>query len=181
MDEVEEKKPRIHDIFAWKSLNRPAREYSKEVFSTLGAVVLLVSIILAFFQEWLAIVVAWAAFFLFWQLSKMAPQDVDHKITTEGVISMSHSYMWGELGPFWYSQRGPDLQLHIAHGNIFGQLIMLVDPKDREKITEELAQYLPYIELPQKSTVEKFSDWFAKKFPLEPKNSSVEAPVAPEV
>lgn len=171
MDETTQK-PRVRDLFSWRSLNRPAKEYTKEVFSTLGAIALLVSIIFAFFQEWLAIVVTWAAFFLFWQLSRMTPEEVNHKITTEGIVSINHAYLWSELGPFWFVQKGADTELHIAHGNVFGQLIMLINKADEEKIREDLATYLPYIEVPEKSAVEKLSDWFSKKFPLEPKKPS---------
>lgn len=169
----ESKLPQVRDLFVWKSLNRPAKNYGKEVFSTIGAVALLVSIILAFFQEWLAIVVTWAAFFLFYALNRVAPEEVDHKITTEGVVSMGHSYLWSELGPFWFVERWKNIMLHLAHGNIFGQLVMLVGKNDEEKIRNILAQYLPYIESPQKPVTEKLSDWFSQKFPLEPKKPSV--------
>lgn len=160
-------KPRVRDLFVWKSLSRPQKTYTKEVFSTLGAIALLVSIIFAFFQEWLAIVVTWAAFFLFWQLTRVLPQEVDHKITTEGIISMNHAYLWVELGPFWFTLKEGEDTLHIAHGNIFGQLVILIKKEDQDKIRNILAEYLPYIEVPEKSVVEKFSDWFSKKFPIQ--------------
>ncbi len=162
-------KPRVRDLLVWKSMNRTTWQYGKEVFATFGAIALLVSVILAFFQEWLAIVVTWAAFFLFWALTKIPPEEVEHKITTEGIISMNHGYLWIELGPFWFSKRGGENILHVAHRNVVGQLIMIVNQNDKEKIKDVLAEYLPFIELPEKSTVDKMSDWFAKKFPIEPK------------
>ena len=168
----ENAKPRVHDLFSWRSLSRPAKQYGKEVFSMVGAIAVLVSIILAFFQEWLAILVSWAAFFLFFALSRAKPEEVDHKISTEGLVSMNHAYLWSELGPFWFMERNGDTMLHLTHGNIFGQLVILVDKKDQEKIRNILAEYLPYVELPEKSTTEKFSDWFAKKFPLQTKLST---------
>lgn len=166
-DQEAQKRPQVRDLFVWKSLNRPAWQYSKEAFTTLGAVCLLLSIIFAFFQEWLAIFVTWAALFLFYALSKVAPVEVEHKITTQGIISMDKSYLWVELGPFWFSEKGTDTLLHIAHRNIFGQLVILIDRAEREKIRDILAEYLPYIEVMEKSTTEKMTDWFAKKFPLE--------------
>lgn len=172
---------KVRDLFVWKSFNRPQKQYSREVFSTLGAIALLVSIILAFFQEWLAILVTWTAFFLFWQLTKVDPVEVDHKITTEGIVSMNHAYLWSELGPFWFTQKENEDILHVAHYNIFGQLILLINKEDQEKVRNVLAEYLPYIEVPEKSPVEKFSDWFAKKFPLESKKPHVEAPTPPAV
>lgn len=167
------KAPADHNLYSWRSLNRQQRQYSKEVFTTLGAVVLLVSIILAFFQEWLAIFVAWAALFLFWQLSRLSPVEVDHKITSDGVLSMGHGYLWADLGPFWFTQKGQETTLHIAHRNVFGQLIIIVNSADQEKIRDILAVHLPYIELPEKSAVERMSQWFAKKFPLEPQKPQV--------
>lgn len=163
-------KPKVRDLFAWKSGSRVSKNYTKEVLPGLGIIALLVSIIFAFFQEWFAILATLGAFFLFYALTKVPPEEVDHKITTEGLVSMGHSYLWSELGPFWFMEKDGQAVLYLAHGNIFGQLIMLVDKKDQEKIKDTLAQYLPYIETPEKSAVEKASDWFSKKFPLEKKN-----------
>lgn len=173
MEETQEsKKPKVRDLISWKSLNRPARSYSKEVFTTLGAVVLLVSVILAFFQEWMLIFVSWAALFVFYQLTKVGPEEVEHKITTEGIVSMGRSYLWAELGPFWFFQIDDDILLHVAHRNIFGQLVILLAKEDQEKIRESLAEYLPYIETPEKSAADKLSDWFSKRFPITPKVTS---------
>lgn len=158
---------RVQDLFVWKSLNRPAWSYSKDVYTTLGAVAILISIIFAFFQEWMAILVTAAAYFLFYALSKALPVEVEHKITTEGIISINRGYLWSELGPFWFTQKGKDLLLHVAHRSIFGQLILLVDASEKEEIRDILAEYLPFIEMPEKSMSEKMSEWFSKKFPIE--------------
>lgn len=168
-------KPRstVRDLFEWKSLNRPIWAYSKETFRTLGAIALLISIILLFFQEWLAIVVTWAALFLFYMLTKLPPVEVIHKITTQGIVSMDKSYLWDDLGPFWFTKKGDDNILHVATRNIYGQLIILVHEKDIPEIRETLAEYLPYIESVEKSPIEKMQESFSKKFPLEkvvPKN-----------
>jgi len=141
--------------------------YSRDVFTTFAVIALLLSFIVAFIQEFLLIVVVWAAYFLFYALSKVPPVEVEHKITTEGVVSMDKSYLWSELGPFWFTEKGDQTVLHILHSNIFGQLILLVDKKDKEKIRDILVEFLPYIETPQKSTTDKLADWFGKKFPLE--------------
>lgn len=170
-----QKKPRVRDLFAWKSPNRTTWQASGQAFAALGAVALLVSLILMLFQEWLAILVTWSAFFLFYALTRIPPEEVAHKITTEGIISMNHAYLWRELGPFWFTPsrtegfttRGAETILHVAHRNIFGQLAIIIQKEDEEKVRETLAEYLPFIELPEKSLVERLSDWFAKKFPIQ--------------
>lgn len=176
--EESDQKARVHDLFEWRSMNRPSQQYPKEVFATFGAIALLISVILLFFQEWLAIVVTWAAFFLFYALTKIEPVEVGHKITTEGIVSMDHSYLWTELGPFWFSEKGKDMVLHVAHRNILGQLMLLVERKDQERVKNILAEYLPFIELPEKSIVEKLTDWFAKKFPITLKQKTEQPPLA---
>lgn len=154
-------------------MSRPRWQYGREVFATFGAIALLISIILALFQEWLAIMVTWAAFFLFWALTRIAPEEVAHKITTEGIISMGHAYLWSELGPFWYGERGGDHILHVYHRHVLGQLAIIINQTDKEKIRDILAEYLPFVEIPEKSVVEKMSEWFAKKFPVTPKKPPV--------
>jgi len=179
--EVKTESLRVRDLFVWKSFNKPQKQYSKEVVAVFAIIALLISIILAFFQEWLGILVTWAAYFLFWQLSQVRPEEVEHKITTEGIVSMGHSDIWQNLGPFWFSVKGNEVTLHIAHRNIFGQLIILAAKSDQDKICNILAEYLPYIETPEKSAIEKFSDWFSEKFPIEEKKPPVEANNPPEV
>ena len=176
------RKNRVRDLIAWKSLNRPVWQYSKDVYTTLGAVAILVSIIFAFFQEWMAIVVTLAAYFLFYALSKAPPVEVEHKITTQGIISMDKGYLWSELGSFWFSERGKDLLLHVAHRSIFGQLILLIEKNEQVELRDILAEYLPFIEMPEKSMSEKLSDWFSKRFPIEKMvTQNFKAPDAPPV
>ncbi len=128
---------------------------------SLGGVLALISLILIFFQEWLAIIVSWAAYFLFYALTKVPQTTVEHKITTQGIISLNQAYIWTELGPFWFTTRGPETILHVAHRGLFGHLTLLINPQDQEKVRDNLAEYLPFIEMPQKTAFDKFSDWFA--------------------
>ncbi len=157
------KQPRVHDLFAWESLSKPTLDYPKGTFLSLGTLILILSAIFVLFQEWLAIAVTWAAYFLFFAITKVPQVMVNHKITTEGIVSMDHSYIWMSLGPFWFTTKKNEMVLHIAQKGFLGHLALLVKPEDKEKIVEILAEYLPYIEVPEKSSLEKAADWFAKK------------------
>ncbi len=157
----------VVDLIAWHSLNRPAWSFSTEAIRTIGAIAVLVSLILAFIQEWLAIVVVWASFFLFYALNKVPPTEVEHKITNRGIISMGRSYVWADLGPFWFSHKKNDVFLHVATKNVFGQLMIMVHPDNWKEIRNILAEYLPYIENVEKTVPERMADWFSRKFPLD--------------
>jgi hypothetical protein len=160
------KQPRIHDLFTWQSLSRPSFDYPKGTLALLGSIVVFLTVLFILFQEWLAIAVSWAAYFLFFALTKVPQTMVGHKITTEGIVSIEHSYLWQELGPFWFKTKNNERILHVASKNFFWHLIMLINPADEDKIRETLAEYLPYIEVPEKTTTEKVSEWFEQKFLL---------------
>ena len=155
------------------------KEYPREFFSTLIVISILLSIIFAFFQEWFAILVVWGALFLFYALSRAQAQEVEHRITTQGIVTMNRSYLWGELGAFWFTQRDEAEFLHIATGGIPGQIIMIVPVEDKDTVRDILAHYLPYIEVWEKSIVEKISDWVAAKFPIHTPGKAVPDVEAP--
>lgn len=155
----------VKDLIAWESFSRPAKRYSGSALGAIGLMVLVISIVLVFFEEWLAVVVSWSAYFLFYVLVKVSPEKVAHKITTQGIISMGHSYLWEGLGPFWFTFRAGETILHVAGRGWFGHLAIVIDSGDQKKIQEILSRYLPFVEVPEKSSLDKFSDWFDKKFP----------------
>ena len=162
MDET--KKPRVRDLFVWQSLSHPTMSYPKEVFMALGGLVILLTTVLVLFQEWLAICVTWAAYFLFIVLSKVPQVTVEHKITTEGIITLGHTYLWMVLGPFWFDKRGDETILYISGRGFLSRLVILIEEKNKEKVREILAEYLPYIEVPEKSGWDRLTDWFTQRF-----------------
>lgn len=149
----------MKDLFSWESFNRPTHVYTKRGLVIIVSVVVFFTVILILFQEWLATIVTWAALFLFVVLDRIPAEKVSHKITTEGLVSMNHSYIWQDLGPFWFTTRGNNRMLHIARQNIFGHLVIIIDSQDEDKITEALIEYLPYIEVPEKTTNDKILDF----------------------
>ncbi len=152
----------MKDLFVWESFNRPTNIYSKRGLIIISSGVAVFTLFLILFQEWLATLVSWAALFLFVILDRIPAEKVHHKITTEGIVSMNHSYIWEDLGPFWFTTKGKNRILHLARRNLFGHLVILLDPKDEEKIREELIKYLPYVEVPEKSNNDKVLEWINK-------------------
>ena len=161
----------VRDLLSWKSLSRTPVVLPKEAFSTLVSVCVLLSIVVAFFQEWMLILLIWGGLFFIVMLSKLPPEEVEHRITTQGIISMGHDYLWSQLGPFWFVDKGKYKMVHISEaGNVFGSLTMIVPPElPWEKLRDVLAKYLPLIEIPEKTRMDKAADWLAGKLSLEPK------------
>ncbi len=159
----------LRDLFVWRSLSRPPIVLEKEAYTTVVSVCILLSVVVAFFQEWFLILLTWGGLFLIVSLSKLPPEEVEHRITTQGVISLGHEYLWIQLGPFWFTDKGNYKLLHLSEedNNFFGTHIIIVPNELEEKVRNTLVKYLPYIEVPEKSRMDKLSDWLAAKLNLE--------------
>ena len=152
----------LKTLFSWDSFNRPTHVYTQRGLSVVTVIALVFTVFFVLFQEWGALFVTWAAYFLFVTLDRIPAERVSHKITSEGITSMEHSYIWQDLGPFWFKTLGENRLLYIARKNLFGQLVILIDKKDEEKIMDVLIKYLPYIEVPEKSLGDKLLKWVNK-------------------
>lgn len=158
----------VRDLLAWSSLSRPPIILEKEAYATLVSVCVLLSVVVAFFGEYFLIALIWGGLFFIYALSKVPPELVEHRITSQGVISLGHNYLWSQLGPFWFTQKGKYQLLHISQtGNAFGTLIVIVpDDIGVNKVRDVLAKYLPYIEVPEKNRFDRWSDFLADKLNL---------------
>ncbi len=164
-----EKRPINETLLVWRAPSRVFKKRDKEFFSTISAVAILFSIVFLFMKEFLLIVVAWAAVFFVYALSKTPPEEVEHKITAEGITSMNHSYLWEEMDKFWFEGEGAERMLKITSGKagLFGELAMLLGNTSEEKIKTVLSDYLPFVEAPHKTFADTASDWLVQKFSSE--------------
>lgn len=165
-----QKRQPIRDLLVWNSPERPPLVLGKEEYTTAMVVCFLLSIILSFFREFFLIGFIWAAFLFVIALSKRPPEDVEHKITTQGIVSMKRTYLWKDMDAFWFTTRGKYPLLHIAmQGNMFGTLVMVVPNEgkpNKEDIRDTLAEYVPFVETPEKSRTDKLTDWMVQKLSL---------------
>ncbi len=133
------------------------------------ALAILFSIVFFFIKEFLLIVVIWAAVFFTYAISQVPPEELEHKITTEGITVFGKSYLWDDLGPFWFIQKDGETILKIASKvrSVFGEIALLLGTVPQEKIKDILSKYLPYLEVPDKTFSDKAADWLSSKFSFE--------------
>ena len=106
--------------------------------------------------------------FFYYAISQVAPETVEHRVTTQGLVSYGKAYLWENLGPFWFEGVGRDRVLKITtRDNVFGQLTLLLEAADEKKLTEMLAEYLPFWEVPEKTFSDKAAAWLSSKFSFE--------------
>lgn len=154
-------------LMVWKAPARPFKERNKEYYTTIGAIVILLSIILLFAREFLLVAVIISFAFVSYVLASVKPEEVEHEITTRGIRTGGKFFRWSALGRFWFSSKFGQKMLHIETGMAFpGLLLMLIHTQDEDRIKEMLKKYL-LNETPEPTFLDNASSWLSKKVPLE--------------
>jgi len=154
-------------LFVWKSPARPFKERNREYYTTIGAIVILLSIILLFAREFLLVAVIVSFAFVSYVLASVKPEEVEHEITTRGIRTGGRFFRWSVLGRFWFSEKFGQRMVSIETAMAFpGQLLMLIGHQDEARVKEILRKYLLH-ETPEPTFLDNASSWLSKKVPLE--------------
>lgn len=155
-------------LLVWKSASRPFKKREKEFFTTIGAIVFLLAVILVFIKEFLLIGAILALAFVAYVLATIPPEEVEHKITSLGLESVGHFYKWEELVAFWFAEKwGQPLLVVTTKLKFPGRLVILTGTEDREKIKALLSKNLAFKEKPEKNWMDDAAKWLSEKVPLE--------------
>ena len=153
-------------LLEWQAPARPFRKKSKEAVTTIGAIIVLISIILIFLKEWFLIAVIIALAFFFYILSTVKPETVSHQITNKGIVTGNKKYPWEQLLSFWFDKEGGQEILFVDGFERFNfRLILLLNDKKREELRKILADYLPE-EKPPETWADKAGSWISRQIPL---------------
>lgn len=169
--EVFIRQARLKTLLVWRSAERPFKVRSRDFWTTVLAIVILLGIILVFLKEFLLITVIIAFVFVFYVYATVDPQEVEHQITTRGIVSGGRSYNWEELGFFWFTEKWGEKILNIQRtGGWGGKLMMLLGVKmggmTEDKARSVLKDYLAE-QTPEPTYLDKMAEWMGRKFPLE--------------
>lgn len=157
----------LKDLLVWQAPARSFKRRDREYYTTIGAIIFLLAVILLFLKEWLLIGVIISLGFVSYVLSTVPPENVENKITTRGVVTGGKRYDWAFLGRFWFSAKWDSEILNIETALAFPRRLMLLLGKtEKEQIKKVLEKYL-VLEKPEKSFIDKAGDWLQKKVPLE--------------
>ncbi len=156
-------------LFAWESDGRLYKQRGKDFYSSMVVLALLVSVIMFFIEGLMPVFLIWSVVFVIWALTKTPPVAVAHKITSWGIRSEDQLYVWGEMNNFWFEEKWGKKILRVLLRRRFpGQLILIVNEKDQEKIKEMVNKFV-VLEKPKPSWSDKLVKWFGEKVPLDEK------------
>lgn len=158
----------IKTVLVWKSPARPFKRRDREYFTTIAAIVFLLGVILLFLKEFLLIGVILAFMFVSYVLATVPPEEVEHKITTEGITTGGKSYLWNEMKDFYFVQKWGSKIVNINTKLKFpGRLIILLGNEEEKRIKEELGKYLSFRESAPITWMDNAADWLSKRVQLE--------------
>lgn len=159
----------IKTLFSWEAPARPFRKKDRSYYTTIAVLVILIVIIVRFWLNDLLLIGAIMSFaFVAYVLAFVPPHNVKYRVSTQGIIIGDDFYFWHFLDSFWFKEKEKQKILHIQTALRFpAQLMLVVKEEDEEKIKKTVARFLPYVEVPYKSWLEKWSESLQKHFPLE--------------
>jgi hypothetical protein len=154
-------------LLSWEAPARPFKKRNKEYYTTIGAIVILLAVILLFLKEWLLIAVMAALAFLAYVMASIEPGQVKHQILNRGIKVGKDLYPWGSLTRFWFTKKWGVEVLNVELRFGFpGRLMLLLKEVEKKRIEEILGKYLLQ-DKPEDTWLDKAAKWLQKQVPLE--------------
>lgn len=158
----------IKTFLSWKASSRPFRKKDRSYYTTIAILVILLILIALLAREILLVGVLLALAFVAYVLGFVPPEEVEYKISAQGVTVGDHFYFWEDLDSFWFSEKESSKIVHIlTHFRFPGQLMLVLGSEGEEEVKKVVARYLPYHEIPPKSLMDSWAQGLQKHFPLE--------------
>ncbi|MBI3109573.1 hypothetical protein HYZ06_00875 [Candidatus Daviesbacteria bacterium] len=158
----------IKTLLSWEAPSRPFRKKDRSFYTTVAILVVLLVLILLLAREFLLIGALLSLTFVAYVLAFVPPHRINYKISTQGVTIGEDFYFWHFLDSFWFKEKDGSKVLHIQTRLRFpAQLMLVLGSQEEEKAKKTVARFLPFVEVPYKSWMEKWSEGLQKHFPLE--------------
>ncbi len=158
----------VETLTTWQAPARPYKKKGRSYYTTVATLLVLISLIAFLAGERLLIGVLLALGFIVYVLNFIPPQEINYKLSTQGVTIGDHFYHWDELDSFWFSEKEGHKLLNILTDLRFpAMLIIPLGEEDQDKVKKLCARFLPFHEIAPKTLIEKWSESLQKHFPLE--------------
>ncbi|MBI4039151.1 hypothetical protein HY384_04320 [Candidatus Daviesbacteria bacterium] len=159
----------VKTLLFWQAPSHPFRKKDRSYYTTTAILVVLLSLIAFLFQQFLLIGAILALTFVAYVLAFVPPHNVRYRISTQGITIGEDFYFWHFLDSFWFKEKEDSKVLHIQTRLRFPAQLMLVlgSAVNEEKVKKIISRFLPFVEVPYKTWMEKWSESLQKHFPLE--------------
>ncbi len=158
----------VRMLLEWEAASRPFRKKDRSYYTTSAVIVILLCLILLLAREFLLIAVLLSLTFVAYVLAFVPPHPIKYRLSTQGITIGEDFYFWHLMDAFWFKVKEGHRMLIIQTRIRFpGQLMLVLNHDDEETVKKIVARFLPFIEVPHRSFMEKWSESLQKNFPLE--------------
>jgi len=169
--EIDDSPDPVRTLLSWKAPSRPFRSKDKTYYTTIAIIVVLLILIALLIQEFILVGVLLAIAFVAYVLGFVPPDEIEYKVSTQGITIGDHFYFWDWLDSFWFSEKDGAKVLNVlTHLRLPGVLLIVLGETDQEVVKRVVARYLPYHEIAPKTMMDKWATSLQKFFPLEAKH-----------
>ncbi len=156
------------NIISWKSPVRVFKARSRQYFIKVGLYGLVFMLLAVAFGEFLLVGVILAVIFLVYVLASVAPETIEHRITSMGIVSGEKSFLWEDLDSFWFDSRGEDRLLVVETKLRFpSRLIILLTTVSERALLDILEKHLHYQRGPVHTLFDKWALFLQERVNLE--------------
>ena len=158
----------VRTLLVWEAPSRPFRKKNRSYYTTLAIIVILLVLILLLAKEFLLIATILSLAFVAYVLAFVPPHHIQYRISTQGITINEDFYFWHFLDAFWFKEKdGHKILIIQTRFRFPAQLMLVLGPHGEEKVKKIVARFLPFVEVPYKTWMEKWSEGLQKNFPLE--------------
>ncbi|TSC87889.1 MAG: Uncharacterized protein G01um10147_392 [Microgenomates group bacterium Gr01-1014_7] len=158
----------VRTLLSWEAPSRPFRKKDRSYYTTLAIIVILLVLILLLAKEFLLIATILSLAFVAYVLAFVPPHHIQYRISTQGVTINEDFYFWHFLDAFWFKEKeGHKILIIQTRFRFPAQLMLVLANHEVEKVKKIVARFLPFVEVPYKSWMERWSEGLQKNFPLE--------------
>jgi hypothetical protein len=154
-------------LYSWTAPSRLFKQRNREFYSTVLALVILLSVILLFAKEFLLIGVILSFGFFTYVLASIPPEEVKHSLTNRGMRTAKKLHRWNDCSHYWWEKKWNEWLLHVDLISGFPhRAILLVGEGNKAEIDEVIGRYV-IKEKPDPTWLDKAAAWLQEKVPLE--------------
>ncbi len=155
----------VKTLHQWTSASHVFIPRGKKWLTYIALITSLIILVILFAQQFLIIAPVLAVAFLAYVLASVPPDGIEHRITTQGLITGKHNYLWEELYDFWFIEKQGHIILNFDTLVRFpGRLMLIIDSKEKDKIKNILVRFLPFREVPEKTWIDSLGDSLSNFF-----------------
>jgi len=127
--------------------------------------VAVIILVLLFINEFFIIAPVLALAFLAYVLATVPPSITENSITSHGINTGGHTFIWEELDDFWFAEKRGFFSLNFdTFLPLQSRLSILINKDDQEKIRQIVARYRPYREIPKTTWVDGAAEYLSNAF-----------------